>query len=1131
VTTCPSCGKELPPGDFPFCPFCTAPLSEQPSALVQEERKVVSVLFCDLVGFTAASDQADPEDVRARIRPYHQRLRQEIERYGGTVEKFVGDAVMAVFGAPVAHEDDAERAVRAGLRIIESIAELNESDPGLELQVRVGINTGEAVVALTARPEQGEGIVTGDVVNTASRLQSAAPVNGVAVSEQTYGATERIFEYEPLEPVAVKGKAEPLALWRPLQARARFGTDVTRTHAAPLVGRDLEKQLLVGTFERSVQQHSCQLVTIVGEPGVGKSRLCAELFGYIEDRPRQLVRWRQGRCLPYGDGIAFWALGEIVKAECGILESDSPADVEAKLERALPIDDPDRVWMRTRLAPLVGAPAEAASQEESFTAWRRFLEALAAEGPLVLVFEDLHWADDALLSFLEQLADWSEAVPLLILCTARPELHEQHPTWAAGLRNAATINLAPLSDEETARLIGSLLERAVLPAETQQALLERAGGNPLYAEEFVRLLADRDLLSGRLDDVQLPDSVQALIAARLDTLSPERKSLLQDASVMGKLFWAGALGEMGDREPREVELALHELARKELVRPARTSSMAGEAEYGFWHLLVRDVCYGQIPRTPRAARHRAAASWLERQAGERAEDMADVLAHHYLSALELVGAADAEQAHELEAKAIRYLALAGERALALDVERAEVSLAKALTLAPAGHAERAPLLERWARAARQQHRLQEARAALEEALGLYREQDASVATGRVLTALASVLQRLGDSRQDEALEEALALLEAQPPGPELVAAYAHLATSHFVGAALPEAIAASERALALAAELGLAEPADPLGLRGLVRATLGERQGLEDMRRALELAVDQGQGRSAARVHNNLAVATWQYEGPRAALAACREGIDFCERRGIAEFALGIAAMSTTFLTDLGRSDLALAEAVPLAERLEAAGDVHSTEPRSVQLSLLAERDAHEHAPAADELLATARESGEPQDYSLAFSAAARLLLAKGERESASALLVELEQVGAIRADPYYAAALPGLVRTAVALRQPELATRLVNGVEPRTPLFAHALSACRAQFADAAGEHAEATELYAEAAGRWSAFENVPERAYALLGQGRCLAAQGNVEAEAPLREARGLFASMGYKQALSETDSLLGRATAAAS
>jgi class 3 adenylate cyclase/tetratricopeptide (TPR) repeat protein len=1125
VLTCPSCGKENPDG-FQFCGFCTAPLTEQPAASLHEERKVVTVLFCDLVGFTAASEAADPEDVRSRLRPYHGRLRQEVERYGGTVEKFIGDAVMAVFGAPVAHEDDAERAVRAGLRILEAIADLNAEEPALSLRVRVGINTGEAVVALGARPEEGEGIVTGDVVNTASRLQGAAPVNAIAVSEQTYRATERIFDYEELQSVQVKGKPEPLALFRPLRPRARFGSDVTRTHAAALVGRELEKPLLIGTFERSAQQRSCQLVTIVGEPGVGKSRLCGELFHYLDERPG-LVRWRQGRCLPYGEGIAFWALGEIVKAECGILESDSPQVAEAKLERALPADDPDRAWLKARLAPLVGAGGEPAAQEESFTAWRRFLESLAAEGPTVLVFEDLHWADEALLSFLEHLADWAEGVPLLILCTARPELYEQHPTFGANARNAQRINLAPLTDEETARLLASLLERAVLPADTQQALLERAGGNPLYAEEFVRLLADR----GEPGEVEVPGSVQALIAARLDTLSPERKSLLQDAAVLGKVFWAGALAEMGNRDPGEVEQALHELARKELVRPARTSSMEGEAEYGFWHLVVRDVCYQQIPRAVRAVRHRAAAAWIERKAGERVEDLADVLAHHSLQALELTRAAgQTDETEELEAAARRYLALAGERALALDVDRAEQSLARALALTPAGHPERARLLERWAQAAQQQNRLQEAREALEEALAHYREQGERVAAGRVLTALANVLRQLGDPRREETIDEALELLEAQTARPELVAAHAQLAAQRYVGAAYPEAIAAAERALTLAAELALPVPARALGARGGARCYLGERQGLEDVRRALALALEQGQGRYAAVLHNNLAVVSWQYEGPQAALAACRVGIDFCERRGIAEYTLGISSMSTTFLAELGQPEQALAEAEPLAERLQAAGHVGFSEPRALQLRLLAERGAHEHAPAPDELVARAREGGEPQLCALAFAAAARLLLAQGQGQQAQELLAELEQITGIRADPYYASFLPGLVRTALALGDADLASRLVDAVQPVTPLAEHALAASRAQLAEAAGDHAQAAALYAEAAKRWREFGNVPERAYALLGHGRCLAALGAPEAEQPLREARELFASMSYKPALAETEALLGESEAAA-
>ena len=477
---------------------------------------------------------------------------------------------------------------------------------------------------------------------------------------------------------------------------------------------------------------------------MGKSRLCTELFGHIEGRPG-LVRWRQGRCLPYGEGIALWALGEIVKAEAGILESDSPGEAAVKLEGVLPADAPDLPWLRARLLPLVGAGGEPASQEESFTAWRRVLESWAAERETVLVFEDLHWADEALLSFLEHLADWAEGVPLLVLCTARPELYEQHPGFGAGARNAHRINLAPLSDEETAVLVSSLLERAVLPAETQQALLERAGGNPLYAEEFVRLLADRGELAGA---GEVPDSVQALIAARLDTLSAERKRLLQDASVLGKVFWAGALCEMGGRDPQEVTQSLHELSRKELVRPARQSSMAGEAEYGFWHLLVRDVAYGQIPRAARADKHRSAAAWIEQKAGERAEDLADVLAYHYLTALELAQAAgDTDQAAELAAPSRRYLVLAGERALGLDTAQAEARLARALELTPADDPQHADLLVRWAEAAHQAGRPREAAEALEQALTGARARGDTETQARALIQLSPVADKLGEGRQ------------------------------------------------------------------------------------------------------------------------------------------------------------------------------------------------------------------------------------------------------------------------------------------------------------------------------------------------------------------------------------------------
>jgi class 3 adenylate cyclase/tetratricopeptide (TPR) repeat protein len=1125
VAVCLACGVENREGAR-FCNECAAPIVEAVPSHALEERKVVSVLFCDLVGFTAASETADPEDVRARIRPYHARLREEIERFGGTVEKFVGDAVMAVFGAPVAHEDDAERAVRAGLRILEAIGELNEADPGLGLQVRVGINTGEAVVALAARPELGEGIVTGDVVNTASRIQGAAPVDGVAVSEPTYRATERVFEYERLEPVGVKGKAEPVALYRPLESRAQFGRDVTRVRVGPLVGRDLERSMLIGALERAAQQTSCQLVTVVGEPGLGKSRLCAELFGYLEERPG-LVRWRQGRCLPYGDGISFWALGEIVKAECGILESDTPAQAAMKLERAVAEGDPDRTWLLARLAPLVGAPAEPAAQEESFAAWRRFCEGLAAERTTVLVFEDLHWADPALLAFLEHLADWAEGVPLLLLCTARPELYERHPTFGADARNAQRINLAPLSDADTAQLVSALLERAVLPAETQRALLERAGGNPLYAEEFVRLLADHGRPGG---GTEVPESVQALIAARLDTLPPERKSLLQDASVLGKVFWAGALAWMGDRDRAGVELALHELARKELVRPARTSSMEGEHEYGFWHVLVRDVCYGQIPRAARAARHQAAASWIEDKAGERVEDLADVLAHHYQAALELSRAAGlGEQAEQLQAQALRYLALAGERALSLDVDRAERQLVRALALCPDGDPARASLLERWAQAAQQQGRLQEARQGFEQALELHREQGEPVAAGRLLTRLGLVVHRLGDPRAEEMIVEAVELLEAQSAGPELVAGHTYMAGRRTLASQYPEALAAAERALALGVELGLPEPAFALHWRGLARCGVGDADGVEDVRRALQLALGQSQGRETGVIYTNLAWIVWVYEGPQAALDVSGEGIAFCERRGITEVTLHMRSASLTLLAELGQTERALAEAGPLADRLQTAGDIDHISMRALQLRLLAERGTPQQAPAPDGLVAAARAMGLPGHVAPAFAAAAQLLLARRQPEQARTLLHELDQLGAVRGAD--GTELPSVLRVALALDGPAFAERLVAGTEPTTPLREHALASAQAQLAEVAHQHGDAVQLYHEAAERWERFGNVPEHAYALLGQGRCLLALGDTGAEVLLVEARDLFASMGYQPALAETEELLARAVAPAS
>ena len=455
---CAVCGQDNP-GGFRFCGACGASLTT-PSRAPAEERRLVTVLFCDLVDFTARSDQADPEDVGALLRPYHARQRAEIERLGGTLDKFIGDGVMAVFGAPLAHGDDPERAVRCALGMLAAIQELNQAHPSLDLAVRIAITTGQALVRHVA-DEQTEGVV-GDVVNTASRLQGVAPVGGVVVGEATFRATSRLFDYQELAPVQVKGKANPVPVWRLLAARSRTGRDAVRRPGTPFVGREAELDLLRGLFEHTLTERAVRLVTIMGEPGVGKSRFVGELAS-VADHRSELVTWRQGRCLPYGDGIAFWALGEIVKAQAGILESDNPAEVTGKLRAAvadlLP-EASEREWLRARLAPLVGiADPEAVKPEraELFAAWRRFIEVMAASDPLVLVVEDLHWADPAMLEFLSHLAERCTGLPLLIVATARPELLERNPGWGEGSPRASRIALPALTDLETARLVAALV--------------------------------------------------------------------------------------------------------------------------------------------------------------------------------------------------------------------------------------------------------------------------------------------------------------------------------------------------------------------------------------------------------------------------------------------------------------------------------------------------------------------------------------------------------------------------------------------------------------------------------------------------------------------------------------------------
>jgi class 3 adenylate cyclase/tetratricopeptide (TPR) repeat protein len=805
------------------------------------ERKVVTCLFCDLVGFTARAERLDPEDVRALLSPYHARVRSELERFGGTVEKFIGDAVMALYGAPVAHEDAPERAVRAALAIREWAAEQGE-----DLQVRIGVNTGEALVTLGARPSEGESMAAGDVVNTAARLQAAAPLNGVLVGEQTHSATVPTIDYREAGAVVGKGKEKPISVWEALGVR----TDLVDPTLAPLVGRRRELGLLVSTLERVRDECSPELVTLLGVPGIGKTRLLRELVR-IAEGGSTTVTVRRGRSLPYGEGVSFWALAEIVKSQAGVLENDAAEQVSEKLRDAVSgvVPDPaEALWVERQLRPLVGLADETStSLEEAFAAWRRFVEAVADEKPLVLVFEDLHWADDALLDFVDELVERSSGVPLFVLATARPELLERRPDWGGGKSNALTVSLSPLSDDDTARLLSALLERPLLDADTQAVLLARAGGNPLYAEQYARILFERG-------DVQaLPETVQGIIAARLDALSDAEKRVLQDAAVVGKAFWRGAVEAVQGVAHSQAGELLHSLERKEFVQRARRSSVAGETEYSFRHVLIREVAYGQIPRAARAEKHRRAAAWI--QSLGRPEDHAEVIAHHYLAALELLRAAG-QESQSLEAQARIALRDAGDRAMGLNAYATAVAFYdKALELWPADDPDRAELLFRLAKAEFQiDNRPLES---LLESLAALLASGEAERAAEAETLLAIGFHCVGDSKRSlEHTAQAAARLETAPPSRAKAFVLANRARFLTMNGFMAEGIASAQEALGMAEELELDElRASALHAIGLARLWRDDFGGIDDLEESLRLMLAHGSPFEICRIYLNVGVA------------------------------------------------------------------------------------------------------------------------------------------------------------------------------------------------------------------------------------------------------------------------------------
>ena len=590
------------------------------------------MLFVDLVGFTSRAERLDPEDVRDFLTPYHERVRAEIERFGGLVEKFVGDAVMGVFGAPTAYGDDPERAVRAALAVRDWAGEDG-------LQLRIAVNTGEAIVSLEARPGHGEAMVAGDVVNTAARLQAAAPVGAVLVGEETYASTRASIEYRPAPPAAAKGKAMPVRAWLALRAVSPVGERPTTP--VPMVGRERELGVLTGIWERVADERRPHLVTVFGAAGIGKSRLALEFSQQVASQDGRVMR---GRSTPYGASSPYSAFAQHVKQVAHVFDSDELPDAQDKLLSALVelVGSTEAHEHAAHLAILIGLGSEGdvADRETLFFSARVLVEALASEGPMLLLFEDIHWADASLLDLLETLAARVRDVPLLLLAMARPEMLSERPGWGGGLPAYTALPLDRLSDDAAQELAERLLARSDAPDGRAAAVAQTAEGNPLFIEELAASLSE----SGGAEPGDLPTSVRAIVAARLDALPPAERSVLVDASAVGRVFWRGALARMSTRE--DLSRLLGSLEERDLVRREAVSRIQGDQQFAFKHALIHDVAYLRLPRAGRRERHAAVAAYLEETTGAVGQSN-EALAHHWREAGEheravdcLVAAAD-----------------------------------------------------------------------------------------------------------------------------------------------------------------------------------------------------------------------------------------------------------------------------------------------------------------------------------------------------------------------------------------------------------------------------------------------------------------------------------------------------------
>jgi class 3 adenylate cyclase/tetratricopeptide (TPR) repeat protein len=927
---CPSCGAAND-ADAKFCGECATPLvagaPRSPSAtsspgpprageLHVAERRLVSVLFADLVGFTTLAEGRDAEDTRELQSRYFELARDVIGRHGGTVEKFIGDAVMAVWGAPVAHEDDAERAVRAGLELVDAVGTLG---PGIA--ARAGVLTGEAAVTVGAT---NEGMVAGDLVNTASRLQSVAAPGTVLVGTATQRAASRSIAFEVAGDLALKGKAAPVSAWRALRVVAqRGGRNRAETLEAPFVGREDELRLLKDLFHATTRERRPRLVSVLGPAGIGKTRIAWEFLKYIDGLVEN-VWWHDGRSPAYGDGISFWALGEMVRGRCGLLETDDEPTTRMKVAETIArhVPDPEEQrWIEPALLALLGVGPGVGS-DQLFGAWRTFFERLAATAPVVMVFEDFHHADSGLLDFVDHLLEWSRSRPIYVVTLARPELVERRPGWGGAKRSFVSLFLEPLSSESMLHLLAGLVPG--LAESVARAIVARADGIPLYAVETVRmLLADGRLTledgayrpTGDLTSLAVPETLTALIASRLDGLAPDDRALVSDAAVLGQSFTLAGLAAVSGAEESALEQRLRSLCSREILALQTDPRSPEKGQYAFVQALIREVAYNTLARPDRKSRHLAAAHFLESLS---TDEIAGGLAGHYLAAHRNSG--EGVEADAIGAQARIALGAAAERAVTLGShDQALAFLEQALSFTTDLVAT-ADLLERAGEAAFNAGRYEAAEANLRRAIAAQRELGNRAATAGATTALGRALLIAGHSADAIALlvpaADEFADLATDPAG---IALGSQLARAYFLSDDNRRAIEVADRVLEAAERADLrAVIADTLVTRGSALAMLGRAvEGLGAIAAGRDVAEADGILETVLRADTNRAVAEASRD-PRAALETTRAGLVAARRLGLRGTVARFVGNLGDFALRTGDWSLALAElTATLAEDYE----------------------------------------------------------------------------------------------------------------------------------------------------------------------------------------------------------------------